>query len=94
MENPIFDELSFQNVETNKNKKIVNFRKSKNRGIQKVDFFSQNRCHPIEILRIFLRSFLLLNDQDWSDSVFFGNVRTYVRLVNAFLRNLSAALPA
>ena len=76
------------------NLKIVSFRESKNRGIQKVDVVFEKSMSSLKILRIFLRSFLLLNDQDWSDSVFFGNVRTYVRLVNAFLRNLSAALPA
>ena len=85
MENPIFDELSFQNFEKIEIPKIVTFRKSKNPQIQKVQVFFEKSMLPIKILRIFLRSFLLLNDQDWSDSVFFGN---------AFLRNLSVALPA
>ena len=37
MENPIFDELSFQIFEKRKSSKIVSFRKSKNPQIQKVE---------------------------------------------------------
>ena len=64
-----------------KSPKIVSFRKSKNIEIQKVDFFFEKSMLPLKELRIFLRSFPLLNDQDRSDSVFFGNGRrrrTYV----------------
>ena len=71
MENPIFDELSFQIFEEQTNPKIVSFRKSKNRGIQKVDFFFEKSMLPLKILRIVLRSFLVLNDQNRNDSVFF-----------------------
>ena len=39
MENPIFDELSFQIFEKEKSSEIVSFRKSKNPQIQKVDIF-------------------------------------------------------
>ena len=49
MENPIFDELSFQHV----------------------DFLFDKSMLPIKILRIVLRSFLMLNDQNRNDSVFF-----------------------
>ena len=63
-----------------KSPKIFSFRKSKNTEIQKVDFFFEKSMLPLKELRIFLRSFPLLNDQDRSDSVFFGNGRrrTYV----------------
>ena len=62
-----------------KSPKIFSFRKSKNTEIQKVDFFFEKSMLPLKELRIFLRSFPLLNDKDRSDSVFFGNGRrTYV----------------
>ena len=70
MFNLIFDELSFQIFEKNEKWKIVSFRKSKNSQIQKVDFFFEKSMSPHKILRIVLRSFLLLNDQDRNDSVF------------------------
>ena len=58
-----------------KSPKIVSFRKSKNTEIQKVSICFDKSMLPLKILRIFLRSFPLLNDQDRSDSVFFGNGR-------------------
>ena len=64
-----------------KSPKIFSFRKSKNTEIQKIDFFFEKSMLPLKELRIFLRSFPLLNDKDRSDSVFFGNGRrrrTYV----------------
>ena len=47
---------------------------------KKSTFFFEKSMLPLKELRIFLRSFPLLNDQDRSDSVFFGNGRrrTYV----------------
>ena len=51
--------------------KIVSCRKSKNPQIQKVDFFFEKSMAPIKIIRIVLRSFLVLNDQNRNDSVFF-----------------------
>ena len=72
MENPIFDELSFQIFDKKeKTSKIVSFRKSKNPQIQKVDCVFEKSMSPLKILRIFLRSFLMLNDQNRSDSVLF-----------------------
>ena len=68
MENPILDELSFQIFEKTK--------KSKNRDIQKVVFaFFEKSMPSLKILIIVLRSFPMLNDQNQSDSVFFGKVR-------------------
>ena len=71
MAHPIFDELSFQNFEKIKSSKIVSFRKSKNSQIQKVDFFFEKSMSPLKDCRIFLRSFLVPDDRDRSDSVFF-----------------------
>ena len=61
----------FKFLKKKKKSKIVSFRKSKNRGIQKVDFFFEKSMLALKTLRIFLRSFLVLNDQDRNDSVFF-----------------------
>ena len=69
----------FKFLKKMKSPKIFSFRKSKNTEIQKVDFFFEKSMLPLKELRIFLRSFPLLNDKDRSDSVFFGNGRrTYV----------------
>ena len=71
MQNPMFDELSFQNFEKRQSSRIVSFRKSKNPQIQKVDFVFEKSMSPLKILRIVLRSFLVLNDKTRNDSVFF-----------------------
>ena len=52
MENPILDELFFQNFEKKKGPKIVSFRKSKNPQIQKVVFFPENPCYPFKFLEL------------------------------------------
>ena len=98
MENPIFDELSFQIFEKEmKVPKIVSCRKSKNPQIPKVDVFFEKSMLPLKILRIVLPSFLVLNDQDRNDSVFFKfgrrrakrgpsearSIRTYARRIQA-----------
>ena len=67
----MFDELSFQIFEENKKPKIVSCRKCKNPQIQKINIFFEKSMLPLKILRIVLRSFLVLNDQNRNDSVFF-----------------------
>ena len=72
MENPIWDELFFQIFEkTYEVQKSWVFVSPKIAVSKKSTFFFEKSMSPLKILRIVLRSFLVLNDQNRSDSVFF-----------------------
>ena len=85
----------FKFLKKRKSSKIVRFRKSKNPQIQKVNFFFEKSMSPLKILRIFLRSFLVLNDQNRNGYVFFKFGRRRAKRVSerSEVRNIFAKAP-
>ena len=87
MENPIFDELSFQIFEEQKSPKIVSCRKSKNRGIQKIDFktfwtYENSRFLDLFVLQKFEKIIHRKSDSPWRVTPifqFFTSLRLFVK---------------